>query len=380
MKEFSKLFKKTSTGKIQEWRVWVVNNTIHSESGKLGGKMIKSEDVIKVGKNIGKANETSPEEQAELEAESKWIAKKKKGYVETIDDAENDKVSSVVKGGFLPMLAHSFEKRGKDIKFPCAAQPKLDGIRATSNEKGRIWSRTRKEIISVPHITSEILLNDIDSSFEMLDGELYNHDLKDDFEKITKVVSQKKKPSKDHKIVQYHVYDIPSEKPFKERMEDLQKLKMKLLNSLGSEGFIRIVDTVICNNREELDKYMNECLEEGYEGVMVRNLNDEGYDYKRSKNLQKMKEFEDAEFKIVDVEEGRGKLSGHAGSFVCFVDNDGEEVRFNAKLTGKISELKKYLVNKEEYIGKSLTVQFQGYTTKNKVPRFPVALRIREEE
>ena len=91
--------------------------------------------------------------------------------------------------------------------------------------------------------------------------------------------------------------------------------------------------------------------------------------------LQKYKVFEDAEFEITGVEEGRGKLAGHAGSFIC-VTKEGNE--FKAKLKGKLSDLKEYWENQKQYIGKTLTVQFQGLTNKNNVPRFPVALRFRE--
>jgi len=235
-----------------------------------------------------------------------------------------------------------------------------------------MWSRTRKEIIGVPHIPREILAKDINFTFSKLDGELYNHDLKDDFEKITHITNQKKTVDPEHEIVQYHVYDIPSDKPFRERMKDLKALR-KLV---GKKSPIVVVDTVICDTEEDLKDYMDVCLEYGYEGAMARNLDDDGYEYKRSKHLQKLKEFEDAEFKIVGVEEGRGKLTGHAGSFVCITP---EGTPFNAKLKGKLSDLKKYFVNQDQYIDKILTVQFQGYTNKNKVPRFPVALRFRDE-
>lgn len=393
MIEFPRLFKKTSTGKIQTWEIYVNGTTMYSESGQLEGKKVKSEDTIKEGKNIGRSNETTAAEQAIAEAQSKWTQKKKKGYVESINDAQNDKVSDLIEGGYLPTLAHSFDKREKDIVYPCAAQPKLDGVRSTSDKK--LWTRTRKEIIGVPHISKFIVDNKINATFPNLDGELYNHKFKDDFETIIHIVKQKTKPVDNHELVQYHVYDIPSDKPFSERMKDLAKLALMV----GKDSPIKVVETVICNNKEELIAYMNKCLEAGYEGAMVRNLA-APYEYKRSKHLQKLKLFEDAEFEIVGVDEGRGKLTGHAGAFFCvkgnkpdleqlekelaaFVHNDAqpesEEYKFfKAKLKGKLSDLKKYLTHFEKYNGKILTVQFQGYTNKNKVPRFPVGLRFRE--
>lgn len=362
------LYKKTSTGKIQTWEVVVRGATMYSESGQLGGKKVKSEDTIKAGKNIGKANETSREEQAVLEAESRWRGKKKKGYVECLDDASNDVVSDYVEGGIIPTLAHQFEKREKDIVFPCAAQPKLDGIRSTYTGQDNMWSRTRKKQISVPHVPRALAA----TGFRMTDGELYNHELKHDFEKITHIVGQKKTPTDNHEIVEYHVYDIPSDKLFRDRIKDL----IKLGQIVGQNSPIKVVETVICVDKEDLLAYREECLEKGYEGCMVRNL-DAPYENKRSKHLQKLKIMEDAEFEIVGVNEGRGKLTGSAGSFICKTSTGDE---FDAKLKGKLADLEEYWVNKDNYIGKQLTVQFQGYTNKNNVPRFPVGLRIREPE
>lgn len=370
MTKFPILYKKTSTGKIQSWQINVQDNKIFSESGQVGGKKIQSTDIIKEGKNIGKTNETSPEEQAILEAESKWTAKKKKGYVESIADAEANKTSDLVEGGYLPTLAKVYEKAKKHIKFPCAAQPKLDGIRSTWTGGTKMWSRTRKQMISVPHVAKFLNCQHI---FESTDGELYNHEYKNDFEKITKIVNQKKTPAEDHEMVQYHIYDIPSDLPFSERMKEMAFFK-ETFDGLENCPIV-IVETVICNNEQELLDYMDDCLERGYEGAMARNL-DAPYENKRSNHLQKLKLFEDAEFEIVGVEEGRGKLAGHAGSFVC---QTKEGNCFNAKLKGKISDLKDYFENFHKYDGKMMTVQFQGYTNKNNVPRFPVGLRIREE-
>lgn len=389
---FPLLYKKTSTGAIQTWCISVVGETMYSESGQIHGKKTKSQDTIREGKNIGKANETTPAEQAVLEATSRWTGKKKKKYVESLVDAQSGVTSTLVEGGYDPTLAHVYEKKKKYIKFPCASQPKLDGMRNCWSGGSKNWSRTRKEIISVPHIAK---FCDEYIDFPKLDGELYNHDYRDNFEAIMHIVNQKKTPTEDHEIVQYHVYDIPSEEPFRKRMEDLELLRAACYE--WDDCPIVVVETVICKNEEELMAYREKCLEAGYEGSMVRNL-DAPYEHKRSNHLQKLKIMEDAEFKIVGVEEGRGKLTGHAGAFVCLRGEEPSNLLkavelfllnktqpengafFKAKLKGKLPLLKKYFVDFRQYRYKKLTVQFQGYTNKNNVPRFPVALRIREEE
>lgn len=366
MKRYPKLYKMTDIDRLQEWSIEVKDNIIYSKSSKFGGKEIHSKDIIKSGKNIGRSNETTPSEQAILEATSRFNKKKKAGYVENIEGAIRGEVSELVEGGYLPTLAHSFEKREKDIIYPCAAQPKLDGVRSTFTGENNMWSRSRKKQIGIPHIPKELIA----INQTICDGELYNHDYKDDFETIIHFTNQKKKPIDGHEVVQYHVYDIPSEKPFHQRMVDLVSLGKKL----SKDSSIKIVETVICKNKQELLDYREHCLDRGYEGAMVRNL-DAPYENKRSKHLQKLKIMEDDEFKVIGCENGRGKLQNLIGAFVCLTPEGNE---FRVKCKGKLSSFK--LEDGPKYINQILTVQFQGYTNKNNVPRFPVGLRFRSEE
>jgi len=158
METFPKLFKKTSTGAIQEWEVYVddtnCNPVIVTKYGQLGGKIQTSTEVITEGKNIGRSNETSPMEQAYLQAKSDWEKQLKKGYVDNVDDAEEGKIDAIIEGGIVPMLAHKFSEQGHKIKYPALVQPKLDGHRCTSQYENdgtvTLWSRTRK-IINMTH-------------------------------------------------------------------------------------------------------------------------------------------------------------------------------------------------------------------------------------
>lgn len=359
------LYKAKSSGAIQQWEVWAEDATIYTRFGEVGGKLQETADVIREGKNLGRSNETSPEVQARLEAESKWDKMRKKGYVEDLERAakeENDLE------GIAPMLAHKFSEHGDKIRFPAAVQPKLDGLRCLTRSDSTLWSRTQKPITSVPHIGDAV-----SSLFEVappLDGELYNHDFRDNFEKIVSIVRQTKKVDPEHGLVQYWVYDVAlPDLPFKDRLEFLE-------NALGHEstGPILLVPTFIVQDEEELMQRFQEFRAEGYEGAMVRNL-DGLYEQKRSVNLQKVKEFDDAEFRIVGVQEGRGKMAGKA-IFTCHTDGG---IPFEVKLKGDLDHLSEYLRDETTWKGKLLTVQFQGFTGKNKVPRFPVGLRIRAE-
>jgi len=374
--DFPRLYKKTSNGSIQFWQIKVDDNmassTITTTYGQLGtDSPQETRDVISSGKNIGKKNETRHFDQAVHEATSKWEKQQKKGYVNSIDMAESEGLSSLIEGGIVPMLAHSHEDHGHKIKFPAYLQPKLDGIRCIAilkDGKCTLWSRTRKPITGVPHIARAIERGIPPGQDIVLDGELYNHNFKSNFEAIVSFVRQEN-PAEGHEIVQYHVYDTVNADPFWLRAEKLKYMKHDWFN-----GIVQKVVTCIVNDEYEEIALCKTFVEDGYEGAIIRNANGL-YVNKRSYDLQKIKEFKDAEFEIVGIEEGRGKLAGHVGAFVCKTET-GEE--FKAKMSGDTAKLKEYFENHGLWQGKKLTVQYQGLTGKNSVPRFPVGLRVRD--
>lgn len=365
------LYKKTSSGADQMWSIGTYENIIVTQFGQVGGKIQTSYDIVKKGKNLGRSNETTPKEQAELEAQSQWEKKKTaKGYVESLSDARAGKRDALVEGGIDPMLAHRFDEQGHKISYPAFAQPKFDGHRciAVVDAKGfcSLWSRTRKPITGLPH-----LIRDIEDwglttkrTDVILDGELYNHDYRAKFEELSSFI-RNEDPKPGHEIVQYHIYDTAAPGTFAERHA--------ALCAFPFVGAMRKVETVPVDDEDDLMLAHERFLVQGYEGTIARNAAGL-YVNKRSYDLQKVKEFIDEEFVIVGVEEGRGKLAGH-GIFVCVT---GDRVEFRAKMTGDMDNLKKYFEHPRSVIGKLLTVKFQGYTAKNGVPRFPVALRMRE--
>jgi DNA ligase-1 len=367
--KFPTLYKKTSTGKLQKWDLVVRANVIVTTFGHEDGAKQTTTDVVAEGKNLGKKNATTPAEQALAEGAARWELKKaKNGYVEDRARALEGETDHV--GGISPMLAKSFSKDGAKIKFPCAVQPKLDGIRCVAvcdDGEVSLWTRTRKPIDGLPHIRAALAAA-FPTGQHVVDGELYNHALKSEFERIVSAVRGGKK---DVELVEYHVYDYPSiEGGFEERSPALAGALAKL------DGPLVFVDTVRVEDEAQLMRSFEIFRTEGYEGAMARNLAGDYAEGKRSSDLQKLKEFEDAEFTVVDVEEGRGKLAGHVGAFVC---TTATGARFNAKLMGDLGRLKDYFEGPESaWKGKLLTVRYQGLTGGD-VPRFPVGVRFREE-
>ena len=368
MKTFPTLYKKSHAGEVWQWTISVERDTIITRWGRQGKTVRVTRDVIKAGKNTGRANATTVGEQALAEAGSRWEKNLKKGYVETSADASKGKVHSVIQGGIFPMLAHRYDEHGGKIRWPAYAQPKLDGHRCLAvvkNGKCALWSRTRKAITSVPHIVAAVESLGIRDA--VLDGELYNHDYREKFEQLTSLIRPGQARA-GHGVVQYHIYDLASSAGFAERTVTIRNLLK------GRKGPLVFVKTLKVVDEGELMAAFKAFRKDGYEGAIVRNA-DGLYVNKRSFDLQKVKEFDDAEFKVVGVVEGRGALAGH-GIFVC-VTKDGTE--FEAKMSGAQNELKKFHERPELAIGKWLTVQFQGYTNKAGVPRFPVALRLRKD-
>ena len=365
---FTTLYSLNTDGSLQEWTISVNKNTITKSYGKVDGKIQSTSDVIRNGKNVGKKNETTPEQQAVAEATSHWEKKLKSGYAKSKKAAEQGEVDkNFVAGGVDPMLAHKFRDHGDKILYPCFSQPKLDGIRCIAIiRKGKcsLWSRTRKPITGVPHI-----IDALEKAFPgtlILDGELYNHSYKNKFEEIVSFVRQET-PKEGHTVVQYHIYDcIDATSLFSERCSFLKSLSLK--NPLVH------VETRLEKAEDDLMTTFDKDRKNGYEGTMARN-GASLYEHKRSYSLQKIKEFDDAEFEILDVVPGRGRMS-ECAIFSCITKKG---YMFKCKMEGSFDELKVILKHSDTVIGKKLTVRYQGLTNGN-VPRFPVGVSVRDYE
>lgn len=381
-----KLYKKNSRGKIQQWTIITDGGTFYTIEGDVDGKLTTNVPTICEGKNIGKANETSPEEQAIREALSKVTKKREEGYADTIEDAH------VTKREIEPMLAFGIEKCEKHlIGKKLASQPKLDGIRSVApNSTTKVFTRNGKLVKVIPHIEDELskLFVDLQELYPdveaKIDGELYNHLFKADFNEIASIVKQQKPVEEDFikskKYVQYHIYDIDIPNlTFKERY----KLLVQLIQDKGYQ-YLHLVETVfdLEIDSPELDVlYFEEYIPDGYEGQIIR-VQDSFYENKRTKNLVKRKEFMDDEFIIRDVEEGLGTRSSMMGRLILLM-KDGRI--FESGCRGNFDYYRELLLNKDHYIGKMATIRFQNYTPMKEdgeggKPRFGVCIAIRDYE
>lgn len=366
----SALFKRDSKGQVRTWNFETgcddANWYWRTNSGIFQGKIVTSGWKKVEQKNIGKSNETSLGEQAAAEGWAEHKKKSDKGYFNSINEIDAfDKIK--------PMLASKYEDAKFDFKNKSYyAQPKLDGIRCVARSNG-LWTRAGKEIVAVPHIMDQLSVFFEKYPEAILDGELYNHDLKDDFNQIVSAVRKTKPTEADIALngclVQYHVYDVinmPDEEKGVYGDEPFFVDRMNWFYEMGfdSPSAIRSVPTRAVKSLTEIDDLYGEWLELGYEGQMVRE--DGVYQQnKRSKFLMKRKEFLDAEFKVVGVEEGKGNWAGYIKRFILELP-DGRT--FGSGVRGN-QELLKALMDKD--VPDWATCRY--FTpTPDGIPRFPV--------
>jgi ATP-dependent DNA ligase len=275
-----------------------------------------------------------------------------------------------------PMLAYPVSAKPIDYSKPTFIQPKLDGVRCTIQyDRGVVtaWSRTGKEWKNIEHIKSNVYRFFDKYPNVILDGELYNHDFKDDFEQIISMV-RKTKPTPEARVksaenVQFHCYDIIDEElPFNQRIEFVTESLMLLGNS------VETVDTVMVFNEDEAQSIHRSNLKKGYEGSIVRT--NDTYQCKRSHNLRKFKDFQDAEATIVDWVEGKGKRRGTIGKFVA-VDDQGNE--FGMPVMDKFEYLQNNFEEMQTWMGKRATFTYFERTKANSY-RHPLFKCIRDYE
>ncbi len=260
-----------------------------------------------------------------------------------------------------PMLAYPVSAKPIDYNKPTFIQPKLDGVRCVIQYERRAqpredvvvaYSRTGKEWKNINHILAQLKPFFQKYPNVILDGELYNHDFKDDFEQIISMV-RKTKPTPEARVksaenVQFHCYDIIDEKlPFDQRIEFVNESLMLLGDSIYT------VDTDWIDSEIEAKVKHQTNLNYGYEGSIVRT--NDVYKCGRSWNLRKFKDFHDAEAMLIDWVEGKGKRRGTIGKFKA-VDEDGNV--FGMPVMDKFKYLQENFEEMKTWLGKTATFTY----------------------
>jgi DNA ligase 1 len=360
-KRWPVLYTKTSGGKTNFWEIWTEDNVVHTKWGAVDGKFVTDSYEAK-GKNIGRTNETTPTEQAQLEAQSKFEKKKRVKYFETI--AQATRVVNI-----KPMLAHTLtEKRQEKLEFPVTCQPKLNGVRCFAynlpDGSVRLMSRGGKDY-TVPHVQDELKGRIPDGV--ALDGELYAHGV--NLQTIRHYIQTY---SSDSLAIGLHCYDYtqipPNDNQWLVRHISLKKW---FADNPGLTHVVE-VDSWRANDLLEIKSHHDAWVSSGYEGLIVR-LNHGTYRLgARSTELLKLKEFQDSEFKVVGYKVGKDGVP----TFRCLQE---EGLEFEARPVGTMEERAVLMQEADSKIGQLLTVRFFERSGDN-IPIFPVGVSFRTEE
>lgn len=353
------LYKKDSKGKLRVLNIWSEGADLVQTSGLADGKLKEDRKTCK-GKNIGKSNETTPQQQCKLEVASKITEKLKTDYFETKEEAMNEQV-------VLPMLAHKYEDKAKKIDWSRGVytQPKFDGMRCFAIVKEgnvKLISRKNTDILEQHGNSMKHLIPDLAKLKDgIYDGELYAHGYT--FQENMELI-KKYRPGESENV-KLHCYDFVSEKPFAVRYEELS-IRTKDCKAIS------LVATKDISSDKQLQENHSKYLSDGFEGTIIRH-GIGGYELNhRSSNLLKFKDFIDIVGKVIDVipSDARPKQ----GVLVCISKDASGVFKANLKFSHKDREY--ILANKQEYINKSAEIRFFEYTDDG-LPRFPVCVGFR---
>ena len=258
-----------------------------------------------------------------------------------------------------PMLAYPVSDKPINYDKKISMQPKLDGVRCVIQAEWpnpmrmeiKAYSRTSKEWKNIDHILFNLRPWFALNPNVILDGELYNHGLKDDFEKIISLV-RKTKPTDEDRLesaqyVEFHCYDIIDEtKTFEERMNFITQ-------AVPRNHTIKHVPTMLVPTESQAKVNHARNLDSGYEGSILRT--NDVYKCGRSWNLRKFKDFHDAEANITGWVEGKGKRKGTIGKFTAI---DVDENEFGMPVMGKFKDLQDNFEEMKTWVGEVATFTY----------------------
>lgn len=348
------LYGLNKAGGYKLWSIETKDEEIHLEHGQENGKIQLKIEAVK-GKNIGRSNETTPSQQAELEALSKIEKQKDKGYRLNKED--------LVELPLLPMLANDYLKQGHRIKYPCWVSDKLDGVRclAICYEDGVILKSCGGKLYDVKHIQDQLELSM--RVGEIWDGELYIHG-----KYLEEIISAVKKPNAMTPDLWFVVFDVVNEDPFEKRLRDIVAIHGRTLNQQ-----VDAIPYTEVSSEEQMKVAHKSCVARGYEGIMLRNNSGVYESGKRSADLQKFKTFFDSEFKIVDV------VPDKDGGAIFVVENTFAANQFNV-VGGSHEQRRQWIAEKESLVGELITVKYQALFKDTKIPQFPTFVAFRNYE
>lgn len=386
MKIHPTLYARASTGAILVWHIEQDGSKYRSVSGQQGGSLVTAAWTQAKPKNVGRANSTTAEQQADAEVQSKYEKQLKSGgYWNDIADIDKNRF-------FQVMLAKSLvDYEDKiDWKTGVGVQIKFNGERVCIRANGA-WSRTGEPQLCIPHIVEALQPFFQKFPYAMLDGEGFNYDKRERLNEIRSLMGKKKptpadlQASKD--LIRFYCYDgfgfpadrggaiVPSLASYTERKAAIDNAFFAPCFAARYAGIIEPVETWIVHSKAELDKLYEKFLADKQEGAIIRILS-APYQNKRTKDLLKYKPIMDKEYRVVAVHEGVGKFAGRVATFTCenldrspFKNGD---TTFDATFKGDDPDAVKAWKDgsAQALVQQEVTIIFNGYTAYGK-PNYP---------
>ena len=379
-KTWPTLYSRDNLDRVRVWYIKQDGAAYSVCSGLKDGQHTTTDPTVCKGKNLGKANETSPVEQATKQVEALYKKQIDSNYFEDINEIDN--------GWLEPQLAFPFKKYPDYLdlsgKSKVIVDHKLNGVCCLATKKG-LYSRTNKRFYSIPHIEKAMapIFEKYPNAY--LHGELFNEKYIRELNELIELVSVGRKPKditpellkRSEEIVQLHLYDgygfsdVEQSTPMCERKVGLDGIPI-----LFPSPYLKITPWHVVSTTAQMNAIYDKYAAIGGEGVILRKY-DAPYEHKRSKNLLKVKKQETEEFEVVELLEGDGNWKGKAKMAVCKLPN-GET--FKTNLDGSQKRQEKAWKERKSYVGKQITVRFQEYSPYG-VPLIPYSdLTVRDYE
>lgn len=277
-------------------------------------------------------------------------------------------------------LCYPFEeKRLLTWSPPYIVQPKLDGLRCRAILQPSepfpssviLLSSEENFFLSVPHLLEPLHNLALLSEPLELDGELYNHSYS--FEEIDSIASRSVNLHPDHLSLQFHIFDLVQENlPQWERLRRLTELK-----ALTKSPDLHFVQSIVVETLDGVLKAYDRILEEGYEGIIIRNV-DATYIRRRSTLVMKFKPKKQDEYPIVgftQMVDKNGLPKEMLGSLVCSSD-EGTTFGVGSGMTEEFRYEWWPAEKAQLLVGKTAVIKYQHITSTGRVPRFPVFVEV----
>jgi len=371
------LYTRNSNGSVNQWQAILNGDSYIIRHGQVGGKLQDSLPQFGLPKNLGKANETSGAAQARKEVEALYKKQRKSNYFDSIDDID---------GGFLaPQLAKPNADYIDDVKWADGQviDDKLNGFACIITAKGA-FTRTNEEYHSIPHILEALEPFFQENPDAYIQGELFNPVYVNELNKIAELIAVTRKPkditpellAESKRIVQFFIYDgygfiMPEVGKFCYQTTPLleRRALIDLLLNVLDSYCLKKVYWERAFAKAEMEQRANQYISEGGEGVIIKNPH-APYQHKRTKDLLKWKKEEDAEFTVIEIEEGTGNWQGCAKKVWCELPDGVKAKKFKSNIEGSQAHLREVWKNRDNWVNKKITVRYQELSPYN-VPLIP---------